>query len=208
MAKLGHGWPEYPYIRDRRPPAPATPKLATLSRWRRVRVETRLHATVILHIANWFSLLAAFVAGGFVFKLIDYLILWAKERREQRSQETAHEKDRPRFRVDVTTISHSSASKAIVEILSLGSLPLTIKHGEIFIEASHYPEREQVHRLDSREIGPFSPIKVELWLPLKLINPLSGQKPVVKMKCKFSYGENDEEYSNEKTYNRSNGKFE
>jgi len=44
--------------------------------------------------------------------------------------------------------------------MSPGSLPLTINHGEVFIEASHYPEREQAHKLDGREIGPFSPIKI------------------------------------------------
>ena len=128
----------------------------------------------------------------------------------QGSGKTTHEKDRPRFRVDVSIFpkNHATVQTALVKILSLGSLPLTINHGEIFIEASHYPERVEPKKLDGREIGPLSPVEVQFTLPLKLINPWSGGKPTVKLISKFSYGEDDEEYSDEKTYNRDSREFE
>ena len=156
------------------------------------------------------SIIIGLVAGGSLVKIAELGIAWAKEKREQRSGKTTHEKDRPRFRVDVSIFpkNHATVQTALVKILSLGSLPLTINHGEIFIEASHYPERVEPKKLDGREIGPLSPVEVQFTLPLKLINPWSGGKPTVKLISKFSYGEDDEEYSDEKTYNRDSREFE
>src|SRR5713101_7970107 len=57
---------------------------------------------------GWF--VAAIVGSGMLLKIIDYLLAWAKEKREQRSAKTAYEKDRPRFRIDITIVptAHSA----------------------------------------------------------------------------------------------------
>jgi hypothetical protein len=159
---------------------------------------------------DWQSAFLGAIGGGFLIKLLELLIAWAKEKREQHSSATSHEKDRPRFRVDVaiTPSPHAAVKTAVVKILSLGSLPITINHGEVFIEASHYPERVEPKKLDGREIGPVSPIEFNFSLPEKLINPWSGGKPTVKLICKFSHGKNDEIYSDQKNYNPSNRVFE
>jgi hypothetical protein len=156
----------------------------------------------------WFA--SGLASGGMLLRLIDYLIAWRKEKREQRSAKTAHERDRPRFRIDVSIVPtlHTAVPAAIVKILSLGSLPLTINDGEIFIEASHYPERVQPQKLDGREITPVCPIEFKLPLPLKLINPSGIREPVVKIVCNFSYGKDNQRYHNEKTYNRKTREFD
>lgn len=102
---------------------------------------------MLTHSSFWLLVVPAFITGGLFLKIVELLIAWAKERREQQSRKTAHQKDRPRFRIDISIVPHTSASSAVVKILSLGSLPLTIKHGEIFIEAPTirrrvYPSRK------------------------------------------------------------------
>jgi len=136
------------------------------------------------------------LSGGFGLKLIDYTIAWIKERREQRSHKTAHEKDRPRFRIDVVIVptSHALVPAAIVKILSLGSLPLTINKGEVFIEASHYTERVESYKIGKREISPIHPIEFTFSLPQKLVNPSGIGPPFIKLVCQFSYGDDGEEY--------------
>jgi hypothetical protein len=149
------------------------------------------------------------MSGGFTLKFFDYVIAWVKERREQKSRKTAHEKDRPRFRIDITKVptNHAAIPAFIVKILSLGSLPLTINKGEVFIKAEHYPENVQTEKLDGCEIGPLCPIELKFPLPPKITNPLSGGKPKVEMICQFSYGE-AEPYKQHWIYNHSSGKFE
>jgi hypothetical protein len=161
-------------------------------------------------ITHWESIVVALVTGGALVKIAEFGIAWAKEKREQRSGKTVHEKDRPRFRIDVAIVpaSHGYILAAVVKILSLGGLPLTINHGEAFIEASHYPERIEPKKLDNREISSIAPIELKFTLPLKLINPMSGGKPLVKLVCQFSYGEDNTKYRQEWIYNRSNGEFE
>jgi hypothetical protein len=152
----------------------------------------------------------AFISGGFVFKFIDYCIEWAKEKREQRREQTSHDKDRPRVRVDISKGkgTHSHIPTLIMEILSLGGLPLTINEGEAFITTSQYPERVQSHQLNGGEVSPFAPIKFEFSLPLNFTNPSGVGKPVIKLVCQFSYGKDNEPYRYEKTYNHDRGWFE
>jgi hypothetical protein len=156
----------------------------------------------------WLTIFPAFVGGGIFLKSIELLIAWIKERREQKSAKTTHEKDRPRFRVDITMGPNITGSYVIAKILSLGSLPLTIKNGEIFIDTSERPERVESYKFDGREIGPFSPIEFNFSFPQKLVSPQSGGKPTVKLICQFSYGDNDDEYRQEKIYNRNIRDFE
>jgi hypothetical protein len=158
---------------------------------------------------DWSSFLAGFVSGGLGLRLIDYCIAFARERREQKDRKLSHEKDKPRFRIDVAIVptAHSSVPAAVVKILSLGSLPITINQGEVFIEATHYPEHVQSTKLDGREIGPIYPIEVKFPLPDKLMNPSGVGEPVVKIVCEFSY-DKGQPYKETKTYNRRNRTFE
>jgi len=155
------------------------------------------------------SFLVGFVSGGLGIRLIDYLIAWRKERREQKAAKTAYEKDRPRFRIDTAKGpgNHPSAPDLIVTILSLGSLPLTINEGEVFIEAEHYPEHVKTHKLDGREISSAHPIEVRFPLPGKLIDPQGIGKPVIKLVCQFSYGKDGEQYNEERVYNYRTAEF-
>jgi hypothetical protein len=157
--------------------------------------------------SEWF--LSGLVSGGLLLRIIDYLVAWKKERREQRSAQLAHEKDRPRFRIDISKVptSHSNVPAARVEILSLGSLPLTINEGEVFIETDQRPEHVESRQLNGREISALSPIVFEFPLPEKLVNPHGVGKPVVKVVCDFSYG-TDDRYHDEKTYNHQTREFE
>lgn len=165
---------------------------------------------------SWQTLAAGFgtglIVGGGGLKVIELLIKWREEKREQRRDKTAHEKDRPRFRVDIAKgkTSHALVPALVVKILSLGGLPLAIDDGEIFIEASHYPDRVQPQQLSGREISPFAPIELEFSLPPKLVNPGGIGKPVIKLKCRFSYTENKERhtFSYEKTYAHAIAWFE
>jgi len=143
-------------------------------------------------------------------RLIDYLIAWKKERREQKSSKTADEKDRPRFSIDIAKgkTDHPHVPAAVVKILSLGSLPLTINDGEVFITSKHYPEYVKPHKLDRREISPVHPIEVSFPLPGKLTHPIGVGEPEVKMVCKFSYGEDNERYEEERKYNPRTGWFD
>src|SRR5882724_6598903 len=95
--------------------------------------------------------------------VIGHLISWVKERKEQKAAKTAHEKDRPRFRVDITKVptAHAAVPAFVMKILSLGRLPVTINDGEVFVTAEHYPERVDAKKLGGREIGPSAPIKLE-----------------------------------------------
>jgi hypothetical protein len=156
-----------------------------------------------LHAVLW--IFPVVVGGGLVLTLIDYLIAWGNERREQRrelreqrseererrSEETAHEKERPRFRVDVTVVegTHTDVPAARVEIRSLGGLPLTIDDGKVFIHSKQHPEHVETEQLKGRKIGPNAPIEVKFPLPEKLVNPHGVGKPDVQVVSDFSYDE-------------------
>lgn len=165
---------------------------------------------IVVNASFWLNTLPVFLGGALFGKIIDLLIAWAKERREQKSRQTAHAKDRPRFRIDTAKSqgSHPSAPDLVVTILSLGGLPLTIDEGEVFIEAEHYPERVKTHKLDGREISSMHPIEVRFPLPGKLIDPQGIGEPHVKLVCHFSYGEDNQKYYEDWMYNRHNGEFE
>lgn len=64
-------------------------------------LEVRLHAPMLPHI-EWQSIFIGAIGGGSLVKVAELGIAWAKEKREQGSGKTSHEKDRPRFRVDVS----------------------------------------------------------------------------------------------------------
>jgi hypothetical protein len=153
------------------------------------------------------NILTNFLLGGSLLAIIGYLIAWKKERREQQAAKTAHEKDRPRFDVNVTILKTSYIPDAIVKILSLGSLPLTINYGEVFIEASHCPERVQTEKLSGREIGPVIPIEFKFPLPNKLMRPSGIREPKIELICQFSYGA-DDTYKKKWVYNHQHGHFE
>jgi len=162
----------------------------------------------MLNVISW-KFIIGLVTGGLGLKLIDYSIAWVKERREQKNSKTAHEKDRPRFRIDISKVptAHAGVPAAHVKILSLGSLPLTINDGEIFIEAEHYPERVKSYQLKGREINSVSPIEFDFPLPPKLTDPSGIREPVIKLVCEFSYG-NNEQHKEERIYNHRFGWFE
>jgi len=149
------------------------------------------------------------ITGGTLLKIVEFLIAWRKERREHKSAKTAHTKDRPRFRIDITKVptSHAAVPAFIVKILSLGSLPLTINNGEIFIKAEHYPERVQTEKFNHREISPIAPIEFKFPLPPKITDPQSGGKPKVEMVCQFSYGEDGDRYKEEWIYDHRTAQF-
>jgi hypothetical protein len=153
--------------------------------------------------------ISGLITGGVLYKIIDYGIAWVKERREQKSAKTSHEKDRPRFRVDITKTEgpHPGIPAFVVKILSLGSLPLTINNGEVFIKAEHYPEHVQTEKLNGRVISPHSPIEFKFPLPLKITDPLSGGKPAVQMVCQFSYGKDAGRYEERWVYDHRTANF-
>jgi hypothetical protein len=159
---------------------------------------------------SWETLLTGIAIGGLGLSLINYLIAWAKERREQKNSKTAHEKDRPRFRIDISKMptGHAAVPAAVVKILSLGSLPLTINDGEVFVEAEHYPERVKSYQLKDREINSICPIEVDFPLPPKLTNPSGIREPRIKLVCQFSYGPDNQKYKEERTYNHRSGWFD
>lgn len=158
---------------------------------------------------SW-QFLVGLVTGGLGLRVIDYLILLSRERREQKNSKITQEKDRPRFRIDTSKVptSHAGVPALVVKILSLGSLPLTINDGNVFIEAQHYPERVEPQKLNNREISPVHPIECRFSLPQKLINPMGIGEPHVKLVCEFSYGKDNGRYKEEKTYNHRSGEFE
>lgn len=159
---------------------------------------------------DWYSVIGGAVGGGLLLKFFELLVIWARERREQRSHKTSREKDRPRFRIDATEVEGIHPNRPImrVEILSLGSLPLTINDGYVKIEPIEYPGAIQPEPLAQREIGPNAPIVIEREIALKFLQPMSiRERYTVKLICKFSYG-GDKPYENEKRYNRETHKFE
>ena len=158
---------------------------------------------------DWYWLIVSAAGGGLVFKLIDYLIAWARERREQKAAKTAHEKDRPRFRVDVavTKPGHPLRPTVVVRILSLGGLPVTVNQGHVIIESSQYPDCIQPHELHGLVISQIAPIEIEFPFTIDILHSLRGVEFTVKVVCKFSY-DGDQEYSCEKAFNRKTDHFE
>lgn len=138
------------------------------------------------------------------------LIAWAKERREQRSIRTSHEKDRPRFRVDATEVkgSHPNIPTIHVVIRSLGGLPLTIDDGYVAVEPLQYPGAIQPQSLAGKAISPTAPVVIEFEIMGKFIYPMSiTEGHTIKLICKFSYDKN-QSYEDEQHYNRKTHKFE
>jgi hypothetical protein len=157
----------------------------------------------------WKTFIAGLVTGGLGLRLIDYLIAWARERREQKNSKTAHEKDRPRFRVDpsVDESGHPNRPTVVVKILSLGGLPLTINDGYIAVETPKYPESISPYQLRGKEISPIAPIIAELPTKLFILQSSGLGEAPVKLICKFSYGKN-ETYEREWIYNKQSRNFE
>jgi hypothetical protein len=156
------------------------------------------------------SIIGAFFAGGLFVKLFEMLIAWAKERREQRSMKTSHEKDRPRFRVDATKVesTHPNVPTIHVEILSLGGLPLTINEGYVAIEPVNSPGAIKPQSLSGSAISPSAPIKRDFGIAGKFIYPMDiAERHTVKLICKFSY-DDGKTYEDEQHYNRQTQKFE
>lgn len=147
--------------------------------------------------------------GGLIFKLFDTLILWAKEKREQHGLQIAKEKDRPRFRVDVSIdkTGHPELPTIVVKILSLGGLPITINQGYVTINPAQYPSAIQTRELSGKEIGPDAPIEEKFPIKMGILRPISGEKTEIKLVCEFSYGKN-ERYNDEQRYNRTRDQFE
>lgn len=177
-----------------------------------------LHPRILAELSSTFYMtsldigifVAGLIGGGLLLRLIDYFIAWKREKREQHSLAVREQKDRPRFRIDTTIVptTHATVPAAIVKILSLGSLPLTINQGEVFIEASHYPERVEPQDISGREIGPITPVEAKFSLPQKLINPSGIGEPVIKLVCKFSHSGSREPEHHEAIYNRRQRRFD
>ena len=155
-----------------------------------------------MHSVVW--LFSGIIGGGSLLKLIDYLIAYQNERREQRrehraerneerasrSEEMAHEKDRPRFEIKVTKgeTSHTNVPAVSTKIISLGSLPLTINKGKISIQTRKCPKGVQDKDLSSRDIGPSAPIIEEIRLPEKFVNSEGTAKErFITVVVDFSY---------------------
>lgn len=164
----------------------------------------------------WYAFLSGIFTGGLLFKLVDTLILWAREKREQRNLEVSKQKDRPRFRVDVAITSANVLRPSgapdllpsvIIKILSLGSLPLTINQGYVAIKSNQYPEEVKPHNLDGKEISSLAPIVIEIHVHMSVLHPKGIDKTPVKLICKFSYGDG-ETYEDEKTYKEVLNRFE
>ena len=163
---------------------------------------------------RWYYYLSLVLAGGVLagrvlLKVIDYLIAWVHERREQRREMTTHEKDRPRPRVDVSILetSHPHRKTIVVKILSLGALPITINYGDATIYSSQYQEPIINRQFSRKEITPAHPIEVELPIKLNILHPSGIGDVEVKLVCKFSYGENESQ-TEEQYYNRNTQRFE
>jgi hypothetical protein len=158
---------------------------------------------------DWITFGSGLLTGGLGLKLIDYAILWNREKREQHSHKTSKEKDKPRFdfHVSIVPTQNLAVPEAVVKILSLGGLPLTINDGKVSIYEVHCPERVESQKLHNCEIGPTVPIERKFSLPNKLMNPSGIGEPIVKIVCEFSHSK-DGTYRKEKTYNRATRNFE
>lgn len=159
---------------------------------------------------NWYWIYGSGVlSGGLVLRLLDYLIAWSREKREQKAANTAREKDRPRFRVDTTVRegSHPLRPTIIVKILSLGGLPVTVNDGHVAIEASQHPNCANPHQLKGKVISPVAPIEIEFPFKQIILQPGRPEESTVKLVCKFSY-DGDQEYTCEQTFNRQTDRFE
>jgi hypothetical protein len=142
------------------------------------------------------------ITGGGLLQLVKLFIDWRKEKREQQSQKTSKEKDRPRFRVDVKVVRGTNYNVPIAEvsIRNLGGVPLKISEGEIWLEASHYTSRLESKSLTGREISNLHPIPIEFSLPIKITSPTGEHPPTVKIICQFSFGV-QQEFRDVKIYN-------
>lgn len=114
---------------------------------------------------------------------------------------TEQEKDRPRFRVDPSKgeTAHSNIPAVVVKILSLGSLPLTIHEGQVFVQTGRYPAGIQHQKLSDTQISTSYPIEVEIPLPEKYVNSPGIREKSIQVVVDFSYGKNKERYRETKT---------
>jgi hypothetical protein len=140
------------------------------------------------------------LGGGMIFKLLDYLIAWRREKRDQKTIEVAQEKNRPRFRVDVSKgkTTHAVVPALVVKILSLGSLPIAINDGQIFIYTGKHPEGIKHQNLSNTQVSSVAPIVFEIPLPEKDVNHPGVREKSIQLVVKFSYGIQKERYEETK----------
>lgn len=158
---------------------------------------------------NWRSFLYGLLLGGGGIKLIELAIVWARERREQKGSKVSHEKNRPRFRVDVTVdeTTHSMRPTLLIKILSLGGLPLTINDGYVEVQSPDESDTQKPQTLAGKEISPSAPIDIQIPIRFRTLHPQERRETPVKLVTKFSHGDN-ETYENEQHYNEVARKFE
>lgn len=158
---------------------------------------------------NVSSFFYGLLTGGSLLKIVELLIAWRREQREQRTAKTSREKDRPRFRVDtsIPEPGHPQAPTIIVKIFSLGGLPLTINDGYIEIETIKYPGAIKPYPLAGKDISIFAPIEAIFKIRQGILNNEWPGESSINLICKFSYGEN-EAFEKKKVYNRSIHNFE
>lgn len=153
---------------------------------------------------------ASLLLGGGGLRVIDLLIAWVRERREQKRDASAHEKDRPRFRIDVTVLENPSPMRKTirVKVISLGSLPVTVNYGDVTVYSSQYPEPVISQQFSRKEVTPAYPIEIEFSMKHGVLHPSGVGDFEVKLICKFSYGEDGQSQAEEQFYNRQTRQFE
>jgi hypothetical protein len=112
----------------------------------------------------------------------------------------AQEKDRPCFRVDVSKGQTAlfNVPGVVVKIHSLGSLPLDIYDGQVFIKTGLHPEGVQHQTFSNTPISELRPIEWVLLLPEKYVNvPGGGRAKSIWVVVEFSYGKRKERYYSE-----------
>jgi hypothetical protein len=161
---------------------------------------------------NWLYILGIGGVLGLLLKLIDYVIklLERREKAIREAERRSHEPERPRIRVDVAIAetSHPTRKTILVKILSLGSLPVTVNYGDVTVTSSQYPEPVIHEQFSRKEITTLHPIEIELPTKHGILHPDGVGTPEIKLVCKFSYGEDQQSYTEEQYYNQRTRKFE
>jgi hypothetical protein len=110
----------------------------------------------------------------------------------------AQEKDRPCFRVDVSKGQTAlfNVPGVVVKIHSLGSLPLEMYDGQVFIKTGLHPEGVQHQTFPpDTHISALHPIERMIPLPGKYVNSQeSSRAKSIQVVVDFYYGKKKEHY--------------
>jgi hypothetical protein len=150
----------------------------------------------------------AFFGGAAAMRLVELAIAWIKEKREQRAHKILMDQAATAIDSDVVTDMETVAQgkTALVKIVSLGSLPVTIKDGNIRVESSQYEKPVESVSLAGRKISNSAPITKSIFVKNGILYPQGISAPdiklIVELACKSG-----ESYSQTYYYDRTSKKY-